>query len=107
MAATVADVKLTSDGFVLASYYGGISCWPMDVGIPGFELPHQVQNSHQSYPFPQWATCLGLLVEVCLRLVCTMPAQAEMRSVGGGMLFETNFISTDAKQYQTCQRIQS
>ena len=45
VAATVADVKLTSDGFVLASYYGGISCWPMDVGIPGFELPHQVGNS--------------------------------------------------------------
>ncbi len=43
MAATVADVKLTSDGFVLASYYGGISCWPMDVGIPGFELPHQAR----------------------------------------------------------------
>ena len=42
VAAAVADVKLTSDGFVLASYYGGISCWPMDVGIPGFELPHQV-----------------------------------------------------------------
>ena len=45
---TVEDIKFTSAGNLLASYYGGVSYWSTEPGTPGLQLPYKALTSVQA-----------------------------------------------------------